>query len=107
MTHARTERPNPTHNELKHTATRKRRQSTDDTASHPSHTPSATPQPCERAGQLNHHLRDMLRELHRPLRQRLRPLPPLLLHLPLTPHLVKLEAGEAREYIRSENCRDD
>ena len=62
------------------------------THSHPSrHTPSATPTR-ERTRQGNHGLRD----LHRPLRQRLRPLPPLLLHLPLPPHLVKLvEAGEA------------
>ena len=62
------------------------------------HTPPATPpQPPQRASaparQGNHRLRD----LHRPLRERLRPLPPLLLHLPLPPHLVKLEAGEARE----------
>ena len=43
---------------------------------HPSrHTPSATPTR-ERTRQGNHRLRD----LHRPLRQRLRPLPPLLLH---------------------------
>ena len=55
-----------------------RSQSTDDTAPHRSHTPSATPTR-ERARQGNHRLR----ELHRPLRQRLRPLPPLLLHLPL------------------------
>ena len=38
-----------------------------------------------------------LRELHRSLRQRLRPLRPLPLHLPLPPDLVELEAGEARE----------
>ena len=30
------------------------------------------------------------------LRQPLRPLPPLSLHLPLPPNLVELEAGEAR-----------
>ena len=47
----------------------------------------------ERTRQGNHRLR----ELHRPLRQRLRPLPPLPLHLPLPPNLVELEAGEARE----------
>ena len=66
--------------------------STDDTAPHHSHTHSATPTR-ERARQWNHRLR----ELHRPLRQRLRPLPPLPLHLPLPPNLVELEAGEARE----------
>ena len=53
---------------------------------------SATPTR-ERSRQGNHRLRD----LHRPLRRRLRPLPPLLLHLPLPPNLVELEAGEARE----------
>ena len=37
-----------------------------------------------------------LRELHRPLRQRLRPSRPLPLHLPLPPDLVELEAGETR-----------
>ena len=51
--------------------------STDDTAPHHSHTHSATPTR-ERARQWNHRLR----ELHRPLCQRLRPLPPLPLHLP-------------------------
>ena len=37
-----------------------------------------------------------LRELHRPLRQRLCPSRPLPLHLPLPPDLVELEASEAR-----------
>ena len=41
----------------------------------------------ERSRQGNHRLRD----LHRPLHQRLRPLPPLPLHLPLSPNLVELE----------------
>ena len=70
-----------------------RSQSTDDTAPHRNrHTPSATPTR-ERARQGNHRLR----ELHRPLRQRLvRPLPPLLLHLPLPPNLVELEADSHR-----------
>ena len=79
-THART--PDPTHNELKHTITRKtatheRNPDTPHVHTHthtkPSrHTPSAPPTR-ERTRQGNHRLRD----LHRPLRQRLRPLPPL------------------------------
>ena len=93
-----TREPDPTHNELKHTTTRK-------TASHErtpdkphvhthTHTscqnPSARATPTrERTRQGNHRLS----ELHRPLRQRLRPLPPLPLHLPLSPNLVELEAG--------------
>ena len=69
---------------------------------HPSrHTPSATPTR-ERTRQGNQGLRD----LHRPLRQRLRPLPPLLLHLPLPPHLVKLEAG-APPFPSSRVCPGD
>ena len=52
--------------------------------------PSARATPTrERTRQGNHRLS----ELHRPLRQRLRPLPPLPLHLPLSPNLVELEAG--------------
>ena len=93
-----TREPDPTHNELKHTTTRK-------TATHErtpekpqvhthTHTscqnPSARATPTrERTRQGNHRLS----ELHRPLRQRLRPLPPLPLHLPLSPNLVELEAG--------------
>jgi hypothetical protein len=99
-----TREPDPTHNELKHTTTRKtatheRNPGTPHVHTHThTHTtverktPSAT-HTRERTRQGNHRLRD----LHRPLRQRLRPLPPLLLHLPLPPNLVKLEAGEARE----------
>ena len=74
-----------------HTSRGERCPSTDDTAPHHSHTHSATPTR-ERTRQWNHRLR----ELHRPLRQRLRPLPPLLLHLsmhlPLSPNLVELAA---------------
>ena len=36
--------------------------------------------------------------------ERLRPLPPLPLHLPLPPNLVKLEAGEARELRLTVQC---
>ena len=56
--------------------------------SYPHPTARATPTR-ERTRQGNHRLS----ELHRPLRQRLRPLPPLPLHLPLSPNLVELEAG--------------
>ena len=91
-----TREPDPTHNELKHTTTRKTasHERTPDkphvhTHTHTSrYTPSATPTR-ERTRQGNHRLR----KLHRPLRQRLRPLPPLPLHLPLSPNLVELEAG--------------
>ena len=53
------------------------------------HTHSTTAREHERLGD------HRLRELHRSLRQRLRPPRPLPLHLPLPPHLVELEAGEA------------
>ena len=97
--------PDPTHNELKHTITRK-------TATHERnqthltftrthntsrHTPSATPTR-ERTRQGNHRLRD----LHRPLRQRLRPLPPLLLHLPLPPNSRPTSSSWRR--VRPANC---
>ena len=116
-----TREPDPTHNELKHTTTRKTasHERTPDkphvhTHTHTSRTENdaqdqqtstpprrhsrahthqdthSTDTPTrERARQWNHRLR----ELHRPLRQRLRPLPPLPLHLPLPPNLVELEAG--------------
>ena len=79
-----TREPDPTNNALKHTTTRKtatHERNPDaphvhtHTHTHTSrHTPSATPTR-ERTRQGNHRLRD----LHRPLRRRLRPLPPLAL----------------------------
>ena len=86
-----TREPDPKHNALKHTTTRNtatHERNTDaphvDTHTHTHtsrHTPSATPTR-ERTRQGNHRLRD----LHRLLRQRLRPLPPLA----ALPHLHRL-----------------
>ena len=79
---------------------------TDDTAPHDSphdsHTHSATPTREDARSPVEP---SPVRELHRlHLRERLRPLPPLPLHLPLPPNLVKLEAGEARELRLTVQC---
>ena len=71
-----------------HLAIGERCQSTDDTAHPHAHTPSATT--ARERERLGDH---RLRELHRPLGQRIRPPRPLPLHLPLPPDLVELERG--------------